>query len=265
MADKANPVMFIHGLWLHPTSWGAWGELFSNAGYEVLAPGWPGDMPTVEKARANPGSVANRGIDDIVAHHAEIIDGLRAQPILVGHSFGGMFAEKLLGDGKGAAAVAIDSAQIKGVLAVPLAALHSTLPVFRNPANKHRSVMLTEKQFRSSFGNAVTEEESNQLYDRWVIPGPGRPLFEAAAANFSPHSPAKVDTKADRGPLLLIAGGKDRTVPEAITKSTLKQYDRSPSENELLVFADRGHSLTIDSGWREVAEAALQWLDKHGL
>jgi alpha-beta hydrolase superfamily lysophospholipase len=111
----------------------------------------------------------------------------------------------------------------------------------------------------------VTEEESNQLYDRWVIPGPGRPLFEAAAANFSPHSPAKVDTKADRGPLLLIAGGKDRTVPEAITKSTLKQYDRSPSENELLVFADRGHSLTIDSGWREVAEAALQWLDKHGL
>jgi len=265
MADKPNPVMFIHGLWLHPTSWGPWEEVFRNAGYDVLSPGWPGDMPTVDEARANPDSVANRGIDDIVAHHAEIIDGLGAPPILVGHSFGGMFAEKLLGEGRGVAAVAIDAAQIKGVLALPLAALHSTLPVFKNPANKHRSVMLTAGQFRSSFGNALSEDESNALYDRWVIPGPGRPLFEAAAANFSPHSPAKVDTRADRGPLLLIAGGKDRTVPQAITKSTLKQYKRSPSENDLLEFPDRGHSLTIDSGWRDVADAVLDWLGKHDL
>jgi pimeloyl-ACP methyl ester carboxylesterase len=265
MTDKANPVMFIHGLWLHPTSWGPWEELFGGAGYDVLSPGWPGDLPTVEEARANPDSVANYGIDAIVAHHAAIIDGLGAQPILVGHSFGGMFAEKLLGERKAAAAVAIDAAQIKGVLALPLASLHSTLPVFKNPANRHRSVMLTAKQFRSSFGNALTEDESDQLYDRWVIPGPGRPLFEAAAANFSPNSPAKVDTKADRGPLLLIAGGKDRTVPEAITKSSLKQYKGSPSENDLLEFAGRGHALIIDSGWREVAEAALDWLDKHSL
>ena len=265
MSSKANPVMFIHGLWLHPTSWEPWEDRFRTAGYDVFSPSWPGDMSTVEEARANPESVANRGIDEIVNHHAEIIEGLETPPILIGHSFGGMFAEKLLGEGKGVAAVAIDAAQIKGVLALPLAALHSTLPVFKNPANKHRSVMLTAKQFHSSFGNALSEEESNDLYDRWVIPGPGRPLFEAAAANFSPHSPAKVDTAAERGPLLLIAGGEDRTVPKAITKSTMKQYKQSPSDNELVEFPDRGHSLTIDAGWQDVADTALTWLDDKGL
>ena len=143
-----------------------------------------------------------------------------------------MIAEKLLGMNKGAAAIAIDAAQIKGVLPLPLSSLHATLPVFKNPANKHRAVSLTAEQFRYSFGNAVTEEESNELYEKWAVPSPGRPLFEAAAANFSLHSPAKVDTdNEDRGPLLLIMGGKDHTVPEAITKSTLKQYRHSPAKS----------------------------------
>jgi len=263
---KSNPVVFIHGLWLHGSAWRPWQEQFEAAGYTTLAPGWPGDHDTVEATRADADGVADKGIDDVTGHFQGVIDSLDAPPIVVGHSFGGMIAEKLLGLGYGAAAIAIDAAQIKGVLPLPLSALRSTLPVFKNPANKHRAVSLTADQFRYSFGNAVDEDESNQLYERWAIPAPGKPLFEAAAANFSLHSPAKVDTaNATRGPLLLIMGGQDHTVPEAITKSTLKQYRHSPAETDLVEFPDRGHSLTIDSGWPEVAKACLTWLEQRGL
>jgi pimeloyl-ACP methyl ester carboxylesterase len=261
-----TPVIFIHGLWLHASSWQPWADLFAAQGYQPLAPGWPGDPETVEAARANPEAIADHGIDDVTDHYAKIIDGLAAKPILIGHSFGGMIAEKLLGLDYAAAAIAIDAAQIKGVLPLPLSALHATLPVFRNPANKHRAVSLTAEQFRFSFGNAVSPEESDTLWERWTIPAPGKPLFEAAVANFSLHSPAKVNTdNSGRGPLLLIMGGQDHTVPEVITKATLKQYRHSDAVTELAEFADRGHSLTIDSGWREVAGECLSWLAKHGL
>jgi pimeloyl-ACP methyl ester carboxylesterase len=189
---------------------------------------------------------------------------LDTRPILIGHSFGGMIAEKLLGENYGVAAIGIDAAQIKGVLPLPLSALHSTLPVFKNPANINRAVTLTPEQFRYSFANAVSEEESQVLYDQWTIAAPGKPLFEAAVANFSLHSPAKVNTdNADRGPLPLIMGGQDHTVPEAITKSTLKQYKHSSAVTDLIEFDDRGHSLTIDGGWRDVANSCLSWLDQH--
>ena len=261
-----TPVVFIHGLWLHATSWAPWAELFSEAGYDPIAPGWPGDPDTVEAARANPDALADHGIDDVTRHYQAIIDTLPARPILIGHSFGGMIAEKLLGLDYGAAAIGIDAAQIKGVLPLPLSALHATLPVFKNPANKHKAVSLTAEQFRFSFGNAVSPEESDALFERWTIPAPGRPLFEAAAANFSLHSPAKVNTANEgRGPLLLIMGGQDHTVPEVITKATVKQYRHSSAVTDLEEFADRGHSLTIDSGWREVADACLAWLAKQGL
>jgi pimeloyl-ACP methyl ester carboxylesterase len=177
-----------------------------------------------------------------------------------------MIAEKILGLDRAAGAVAIDAAQIKGVLPLPLSALHATLPVFKNPANKHRAVSLTPDQFRFAFGNAVPEEESDRLFERWTIPAPGRPLFEAAAANFNPHSPAKVDTdNQSRGPLLLIASGKDHTVPESVTRATLKQYRHSEAVTDLKTFPDRGHSLTIDSGWTEVADACLAWLRERSL
>ncbi len=262
----STPVVFIHGLWLHATSWAPWVELFSEAGYDPVAPGWPGDPDTVEAARANPDSIADHGIDDVTSHYIGIIDQLPARPILIGHSFGGMIAEKLLGLDYGAAAIGIDAAQIKGVLPLPLSALHSTLPVFKNPANKHRAVSLTAEQFRYSFGNVISEEESNELYERWTIPAPGKPLFEAAAANFSLHSPAKVNTANEgRGPLLLVMGGQDHTVPEVITKATVKQYRHSSAITDLEEFADRGHSLTIDGGWRDVADLCLAWLAKQGL
>jgi pimeloyl-ACP methyl ester carboxylesterase len=262
----STPVVFIHGLWLHATSWAPWVELFREAGYDPIAPGWPGDPDTVEAARANPDSIADHGIDDVTDHYAGIIGQLPARPILIGHSFGGMIAEKLLGLDLGAAAIGIDAAQIKGVLPLPLSSLRSTLPVFKNPANKHRAVSLTAEQFRYSFGNTLSVEESDELFGRWTIPAPGKPLFEAAVANFSLHSPDQVNTGNEgRGPLLLIMGGRDHTVPEAITKSTLKQYRHSSAVTDLEEFPDRGHSLTIDGGWRDVADVCLAWLGKQGL
>ena len=266
MKATRTHVVFIHGVWLHASSWNPWLEHFRAAGYDPIAPGWPGEPDTVAEAREHPELVADKTIDDAIAHYTKIIDSLDAGPILIGHSFGGLLAEKLLGQGIGVAGVAIDPAQIKGVLPLPLSSLRSTIPVFKNPANRHKAVSLTAEQFRYSFGNALGAEESDALYERWTIPAPGKPLFEAAAANFSLHSPDKVDTRNQgRGPLLLVMGGRDHTVPEAITKSTVKQYRHSSAVTELAEFADRGHSLTVDHGWRAVADECLSWLAKQGL
>jgi pimeloyl-ACP methyl ester carboxylesterase len=265
MSDTRTPVLFIHGLWLHATSWQPWVELFREAGYEPLAPGWPGIPDTIEAARANPDSIADHGIDDVTDHYAQIIGALPQLPIIIGHSFGGMIAEKLLGMDLGAAAIGIDAAQIKGVLPLPLSSLRATLPVFKNPANAHKAVSLTADQFAYSFGNALPRDESDALYERWTIPAPGKPLFEAATANFRLHSPDQVNTKNEnRGPLLLVMGKQDHTVPEAITKSTVKQYRHSDAVTELAEF-DRGHSLVIDSGWRDVADGCLSWLSQQGM
>lgn len=262
----STPVVFIHGLWLHATSWGPWMDLFGEAGYEPMAPGWPNEPRTVAAARAQPDLVAGIGIDEAAEHFTSIVTRLGTPPVLVGHSFGGLLAEKLLGEGMGAAAVAIDPAQIKGVLPLPLAQLRAGLPALGNPANRHRAVSLTREEFRYGFGNAVSEEESDALYEAWTIPSPARPLFQAAAANFSLHSPAAVETgNRDRGPLLLISGLEDHTVPDVVTRSTLKQYRSSDAVTELKQFEGRGHSLTIDSGWRQVADAVLGWLKEHGV
>jgi pimeloyl-ACP methyl ester carboxylesterase len=261
MTAPRTPVVFIHGLWLHATSWNRWLDLYRDAGYEPIAPGWPGEPDTVRAARENPDLVADTGIDDAVAHFAEIIGALDAKPIIIGHSFGGLLAEKLLGQDLAAAAVAIDPAQIKGVLPLPLAQIRAALPVLGNPANLHKAISLTAKQFRFGFGNELSEEESDDLYEQWSIPAPARPLFQAAAANFALHSEAKVNTaNQTRGPLLLISGRQDHTVPDVTTRSTLKQYRDSTAVTELKQFEGRGHSLTIDSGWREVADATLEWL-----
>jgi len=261
MTASSTPVVFIHGLWLHATSWNRWLDLYRDAGYEPIAPGWPGEPDTVHAARENPDLVADTGIDDAVAHFAEIIGALDAKPIIIGHSFGGLLAEKLLGQDLAAAAVAIDPAQVKGVLPLPLAQIRAALPVLGNPANLHKAISLTAKQFRFGFGNELSEEESDDLYEQWSIPAPARPLFQAAVANFALHSEAKVNTANEhRGPLLLISGKQDHTVPDVTTRSTLKQYRDSTAVTELRQFEGRGHSLTIDGGWREVADATLEWL-----
>jgi pimeloyl-ACP methyl ester carboxylesterase len=261
MVERRRPAVFIHGLWLHATSWGPWVELFRDAGYDPVAPGWPNEPETVEEARQHPELVANIGIDEVTDHMAEFISSLGEAPVIIGHSFGGLIAEKLLGQGHGAGAVAIDPAQIKGVLPLPLAQLRAGLPALGNPANLHKAVALTKKEFRFGFGSALPEEESDELFDRWTIPSPAKPLFQAAVANFSLHSAAKVDTKnVTRGPLLLISGTEDHTVPDVVTRSTLKQYRDSTAVTELKQFEGRGHSLTIDSGWKDVAGAVLEWL-----
>ena len=266
MTVTRRPVLFIHGLWLHASSWNPWIDVFSAVGFAPTAPGWPGEPDTVDAARQQPDAVAGVGIEEVAAHYKVLIDQLGTQPILIGHSFGGMIAEKLLGENYGSAAIAIDAAQIKGVLPLPLSSLRATLPVFKNPANKERAVSLTADEFRYSFGNAVSAHESDELHERWTIPSPGKPLFQAAVANFSPHSPAKVDTdNSTRGPLLLIMGGQDHTVPEAITQATLRQYRHSTAVTDLIELADRGHSLTIDNGWRQVADTCLTWLTGQGL
>jgi pimeloyl-ACP methyl ester carboxylesterase len=261
-----TPVLFIHGLWLHATSWQRWLELFSEAGYAPVAPGWPGEPATVADARLHPERVANVGIADAAQHFADVIAELESEPIIIGHSFGGLITEKLLGQGLGIAGVAIDPAQIKGVLPLPLAQLRSALPALANPANLHKAVSLTKEEFRYGFGNAVSQEESDALWERWSIPSPAKPLFQAAAANFTLHSEAKVDTHNNtRGPLLLISGLEDRTVPDVVTRSTLKQYRHSTAITELKQFEGRGHSLTVDSGSTEVAHAVLDWLKTTGL
>lgn len=266
MTEPRTPVIFIHGLWLHATSWAPWLDLFRDAGYDPIAPGWPGEPETVQEARERPDAVANTSIDDATAHFAAVAAGLPSVPVLIGHSFGGLIAEKLLGQGCGAAAVAIDPAQIKGVLPLPLAQLRAGLPALGNPANLHRAVSLTSDEFRFGFGNALSEEESDALYAAWTIPSPARPLFQAAAANFSMHSQAKVDTdNSTRGPLLLISGTADHTVPDVVTRSTLKQYRDSTAVTELTQFEGRGHSLTIDNGWESVARTVLAWLQDKGL
>lgn len=261
MSESKTPVVFIHGLWLAASSWQPWVDLFVERGFAPIAPTWPGEGSSVSDSRANPEAAAGHGIADVTEHYAKVIAALPAKPIIIGHSFGGMITEKLLGLDLGIAGVAIDAAQIKGVLPLPLSSLRSTLPVFKSFANAKRAVSLTADEFRYSFGNAVAPDESDALWEQWTIPSPGKPLFEAAGANFSAHSPAKVETgNQARGPLLLIMGGKDHTVPEAITKATLKQYRGSSATTELIEFADRGHSLTIDSGWRDVADVVLNWI-----
>jgi pimeloyl-ACP methyl ester carboxylesterase len=220
----------------------------------------------VEATRANPAAVANVGVDEVTDHYAKAIASLPAKPIVIGHSFGGLIVEKLLGEGHVAAGVAIDAAPIKGVLPVPISALRVAFTALRNPGNIDEALSLTAEQFHYGFGNALTPEESAELYERWTIPSPARPLFQAAAANFNPHAETKVDVdNEERGPLLLTMGGMDHTVPEAITKSTYKQYRKSSAVTQIVEFEDRGHSLTIDHGWREVADSVLTWLKEQGL
>jgi pimeloyl-ACP methyl ester carboxylesterase len=266
MADSKTPVVFIHGLWLHSSSWQNWIDLFNKAGYEAIAADWPGDSQTVAEARENPELVAGKGLDEIVEYHTQQLRKFHTKPIIIGHSFGGLIVEKLAGMGLASAAVAIDPAPIKGVYILPLSALRVASIALRNPANKSRAVSLTEAEFRYGFGNALEPEESRELFDEWAIPSPGKPLFEGASANFLPHSPAKVDTKnPQRGPMLIMGGGYDHTVPASISRSTYKLENHSAAETDLKVFDDRGHSLTIDHGWREVADYTLHWLKQQSL
>jgi pimeloyl-ACP methyl ester carboxylesterase len=262
-ATGRTPVVFIHGLWLLPSSWDRWGKVFEEAGYAALTPGWPDDPQTVAEAKAHPEVFAHKTVGQVADHYAEVIGQLKKKPVVIGHSFGGLLTQIVAGRGLAAASVAIDPAPFRGVLPLPFSALKSASPVLGNPANRNRAVPLTYDQFRFGFANAVSEDEAKELYDTFAVPASGAPLFQAAAANLNPWTEAKVDTKnPDRGPLLIISGEKDNTVPWAIANASYKQQKRNPGITEIIEMPNRGHALVIDNGWREVAERALAFVQR---
>jgi pimeloyl-ACP methyl ester carboxylesterase len=266
--DKANssgltPVVFVHGLWLLPSSWDRWRQVFEQAGYTTLAPGWPDDPNTVEEANQNPEVLSHKTVGQIADHFKDVVGKLTKKPALIGHSFGGLLAQILAGRGVADATVAIDPAPFRGVLPLPLSALKSASPVLGNPLNHGRAVPLTYEQFRYAFANAVSEDEAKVLYNTYAVPGSGVPLFQAATANLNPWTEVKVKSKnPDRGPLLIISGEKDHTVPWAIANASYKKQKRNKGVTEIVEMPDRGHSLIIDNGWREVADTALAFVQR---
>jgi len=266
--DNANetgrpPVVFIHGLWLLSSSWDRWAAVFEEAGYATLTPSWPDDPETVEEARSNPDVFAKKTVGQVADHVGEVIGRLNTKPAVIGHSFGGLLAQIVAGRGLSAATVAIDPAPFRGVLPLPISSLRSAMPVLGNPANRGRAVTLTLDQFRYGWANALSEEEAKQLYETFHVAAPGAPLFQAATANLNPSTEAKVDSKnPERGPLLLISGEKDHTVPWAIVNASFKKQRRNEGVTEIAKVTNRGHALTIDSGWREVADKALAFVKR---
>ena len=259
-----QPVVFVHGLWMLAGSWDAWRELFAARGYSTVAVDWPDDPATREEAVAHPEVLAGTTVAEVADHVAEVVGALTRTPIVVGHSFGGLMAQIVAGRGLAAGAVAIDPAPFRGVLPLPFSALKASFPVLGNPRNRSRAVMLTPGQFRYGFANAVSEEESRRLWETYCVPAPGRPLFQAALANVNWRTECRVDTKqAARGPLLIISGEQDNIVPWSLANAAKKRYEVVPAD--ITEIPGRGHSLCIDSGWREVADTVLTFLATHDL
>ncbi|PWW21219.1 alpha-beta hydrolase superfamily lysophospholipase [Geodermatophilus normandii] len=260
------PVVFVHGLWLHATSWAPWVDLFAARGFAPVAPGWPGEPPTAAEARAHPEAVAGLGIGDVTDSYAEVIAGLPSAPVVVGHSFGGLVAQKLHGMGLTRACVALSPAQFRGNLVLPPVQLRTAWPVLSRPGLRTGTWAHSPDSFARGFASAVPREESDRLYEAYAIPSPARPLFQAGLAAFTPRSEAAVTTRRERGPVLLVAAGRDRTVPAASVRAAARiQRRHGTGVTELVTFPDRGHSLGADAGWQEVAATALDFLARHGV
>ena len=259
-----QPVVFVHGLWLLASSWDNWRKFFEAQGYTTIAPGWPDDPETVEEAKNDPEVFAHKKISQVADYYCDAIRQLKVKPAVIGHSFGGLIAQKIAGEGVSAVTVAIDPAPFRGVLPLPLSALKSSSAVLGNPLNYTRAVPLTYDQFRFAFANVVDETEAHELYEKYSVPGSGVPIFQAATANLNPWTEAQVNTtNPERGPLLIISGEHDNTVPWAIAHASFKQQEKNPGKTEIKEIPDRGHSLTIDHGWQEVAEIALAFVGQY--
>jgi non-heme chloroperoxidase len=260
-ASNATPVVFVHGLWLLPSSWDKWVTLFEDAGYVGLTPSWPDDPETVEEARANPDVLAKKTLKQVADHTTEVINALDKKPAVIGHSTGGLLAQMLAGRGLSAATVAIDPGVFRGVLPLPGSVLKGVGPFLINPLTRGRAITLTFDQFKYSWANALDEKEAKQLYDTFHVAGSGISLVQMGNANLNPWTEAKVNTtNPDRGPLLIIDGEKDHTVPWAIANAAYKKQKRNPGVTEIVKMPDRGHALTIDARWREVAETSLEFV-----
>jgi non-heme chloroperoxidase len=258
-----TPVVFIHGLWLLPSSWDNWVKFFEDAGYSGITPDWPDDPETVEQARANPEVLAKKTLKQVADHTAEVIAGLDKTPAVMGHSTGGLLTFMIADRGLSAVSVAIDPGPFRGVLPLPLAALRSAAPVLAKPWTRGKAVTLTQEQFNYGWANALDEDEAKQLYETYHVAAPGVALMQMANANINPFTEAKVDPKSPkRGPLLIIDGEKDHTVPWAIANAAYKRQRRNEAVTEIKKIPNRGHSLTIDSGWPEVAQTALDFVKR---
>jgi non-heme chloroperoxidase len=258
-----TPVVFIHGLWLLPSSWANWVDFFNEAGYAPLTPDWPGDPETVEEARANPDVLAKKTLKQVADHTTDIIDALDKKPVIIGHSTGGLVAEMLAGRGLSAATVAIDPGVFRGVLPLPASVLKGVGPLLVNPLTRGRAITFTFDQFKYGWANALDEKEARDLYDTYHVAGSGIALVQMGNANLNPWTEAKVNTKnPDRGPLLIIDGEKDHTVPWAIAHAAYKRQMGNLAVTEIIKMPNRGHSLTIDNGWREVAQTALDFVKR---
>jgi pimeloyl-ACP methyl ester carboxylesterase len=262
-ARTATPVVFIHGLWLLPSSWASWAEVFEEAGYVALTPSWPDDPETVDEARANPDVFAKKRLKQIADYTMSFVNALEKKPAVIGHSTGGLLAEMIAGRGLSVATVAIDPGVFRGVLPLPPSVLKGIGPLLANPLTRGRAITLTFDQFKYGWANALDEKEAKELYDRFHVAGSGISLVQMGNANLNPWTEAKVNSKnPDRGPLLIIDGDKDHTVPWAIANAAYKRQRRNPGVTEIVKMPNRGHSLTIDRGWREVAETALTFVKR---
>ncbi len=263
-ASGSTPVVFIHGLWLLPSSWNNWADFFKEAGYAPLTPDWPDDPETVEQARASPDLLAGKTLKQVAEHTAEVINALDKKPVVIGHSTGGLLAQMLAGQGLSAATVAIDPGVFRGVLPLPASVLKGVGPFLVDPRTRGRAITLTFDQFKYGWTNALDDKEAKDLYDTYHVAASGIALVQMGNANLNPRTEAKVDTKnPDRGPLLIIDGEKDHTVPWAIANAAYKRQRRNPGVTEIVKMPNRGHALTIDHGWQEVAQTALDFVEKY--
>jgi alpha-beta hydrolase superfamily lysophospholipase len=259
-AKAPDTVVLIHGLWVTPLSWEHWVERYTARGLKVFAQAWPSMDVDIEVLRREPDRVAGLDINEIVDHYDGLVRGLESKPIIMGHSFGGLFTQILIDRGLGAAGVAIDSAPVKGILLLPFSTLRVSFPALSNPFNFHKAAALTEEQFHYAFGNLLSEDESRRVYERYAVPGPDHVLFQAALANFNPDAPTAVDFhRDDRAPLLLIAGGKDHIAPASLTETNYNLYRRSKAVTAYKEFPERSHYTLGEPGWEEVADYALDW------
>ncbi|MEO3779440.1 alpha/beta fold hydrolase [Micromonospora sp. B11E3] len=257
---RVDTIVLLHGLWMTPRSWENWADRYRSRGFRVLTPAWPGMDREVEALREDPGPIASLTMDQIIDHHAAIIEKLPSPPIVMGHSFGGLFAQVLLDRGLGAVAVGVHPAPIKGVVRLPVSTLRAAYPVLRNPRNRHRAVPITPEEFRYAFGNTMSAEDSDRAWQRYAVPAAGHVLFEGAFANLNPDSAAGVDNgNNERGPLLLIGSDLDHVVPAAVVKAVAGLYQKSRAVTYYHGFPGRSHFTVGEPGWEQVADYALDW------
>ena len=256
------PLMLIHGAWLSARSWEHYVDYFGKRGFAVSAPEWPRKQGDVEEMRERAEQSAGLGVEEIVDHYASLLGELAQPPVLIGHSYGGLFVELLLDRGLGRAGVAMSPAPPKGILKLPFSTLKAGSPALAHPSKRHGVVTLTLEEFTYGFVNTFTPEQAQRAYERYAVPETGQIFYEAGFANFHLHPPTEVHFKnEERAPLLIVGAGEDHTVPASLSKAQYKRYENSPAKTDYLEFAGRPHLHMTAPDWEEVAAGIDSWLD----